>query len=775
MDQQQLRNLENQCIQEWAPRCRASCPVHVDVRAMVDAIAKGDFDKAVGILRQRVPFPEIIGRICDHPCQGACLRNNLDSSIAINELEYAAVTHSSVTPPSVRPLPSKGKKVAVAGAGLSGLTCAFDLAKKGVSVTIFEARDRLGGSLRRYPEEELPRDIVEKDFKILNALDIDYIFNTTIGKAISLEELCADHDAVYLGPGDNAREISDDLDVVNNTIIVDPITFETSKEGIFAGGFAIRGQRSPIESVSSGRRAAISLDRYLKRVSLSASREYEGAYETRLYTSMEGVKPSHGLALKDNGSPYSKEEATIEADRCLRCECKECVKVCQYLEEFKSYPKQYIRRIYNNLSIVAGQRHANLLINSCSLCGLCKEVCPEDLNMANVCKAARETMIKQNRMPPSAHEFALRDLEFSNSNLFSLWRHQKGYPKSEYLFFPGCRLSGSSPDNTAQIYKHLQEKLQGGVGVGLGCCGAPADWSGRAELFDKSFQNFLEQWRNFGEPIIVAACSTCHQIFKGRLPEDKVVSLWSILDEVGPPQISDKPGPYSLELALHDPCSSRHEKSIQESVRNILHRLGIDIFEFPLNRDRTECCSFGGLTLFANRKLADRIIERRTGQTELDIVAYCSMCRDQYAMRGKPTWHLLDLIFRRTREESAESWVDYSQSRENRARLKRTLQIEADGDISSGSRLMEGPILDISEEIRFLMEKRMILKEDIRTVIKWAEETGNKLVNNATGHYLAHHRPGTVTFWVEYSPSGDGFVIHNAYCHRMEVLEGTTN
>ncbi len=773
MDQEQLRNLENQCIQEWAPRCQASCPVHVDVRAMAAAISMGDFDKALGILRQRVPFPEIISRICDHPCQDSCIRIDLDSSIAINELEYAAVTNSLVKLPSVKPLPSKGKKVAVVGAGLSGLTGAFDLAKKGVSVTIFEARDRLGGSLWRYPEEELPRDIMEKDFEILNALAIDYVFNTTIGKTLSLEELCADHDGVYLGPGDDALGITDDLDVVNNTIVVDPLTFETSKEGIFAGGFAITGLRSPIESVSTGRRAAISLDRYLKRVSLGASREYEGAYETRLHTSLEGVNPSPRVARK--GSPYSKESASIEAARCLQCECKECVKVCRYLEEFKSYPKQYIRRIYNNLSIVAGQRHANMLINSCSLCGLCREVCPEDLNMATVCKAARETMIKQDRMPPSAHEFALRDMEFSNSNLFALWRHQKSRSKSEYLFFPGCRLSGSAPDNTVQIYKYLQDKLQGGVGVGLGCCGAPADWSGRSELFEQSFQNLLDQWRNFGEPKIVAACSTCHQIFKGRLPEDKVVSLWSILDEVGPPQISDKPGPFRLKLALHDPCSSRHEKSIHESVRSILHRLGIDIFEFPLNRDRTECCSFGGLTLFANRELADRIIERRTGRTELDIVAYCSMCRDQYAMRGKPTWHLLDLIFQRTREESAESWVDYSQSRENRARVKRTLQIGADRDISSGSNLMEGPNLEISEEIRFLMEKRMILKEDIRTVIQWAEETGSKLVNNATGHYLAHYRPGTVTYWVEYSTYGDRFVIHNAYCHRMEVLEDTTN
>ncbi len=65
----------------------------------------------------------------------------------------------------------------------------------------------------------------------------------------------------------------------------------------------------------------------------------------------------------------------------------------------------------------------------------------------------------------------------------------------------------------------------------------------------------------------------------------------------------------------------------------------------------------------------------------------------------------------------------------------------------------------------------MILVEDLRQVIEWAERTGSKLVQKKTGHYLAHYRPGTVTYWVEYSADQEGFVIHNAYSHRMEVLE----
>jgi glutamate synthase (NADPH) small chain len=79
--------------------------------------------------------------------------------------------------------------------------------------------------------------------------------------------------------------------------------------------------------------------------------------------------------------------------------------------------------------------------------------------------------------------------------------------------------------------------------------------------------------------------------------------------------------------------------------------------------------------------------------------------------------------------------------------------------------------LSISEPVRRLMEQRMILVEDLERVINWAESAGNKLVSNETGRFLAHHTPTSVTYWVEYSPEDDGFVIHNTYSHRMRILE----
>jgi len=79
--------------------------------------------------------------------------------------------------------------------------------------------------------------------------------------------------------------------------------------------------------------------------------------------------------------------------------------------------------------------------------------------------------------------------------------------------------------------------------------------------------------------------------------------------------------------------------------------------------------------------------------------------------------------------------------------------------------------LSISDEVRQLMEERIILTQDLRKVIAWAEKTGKKLVSKHTGHFLAHHTLAGVTFWVEYSPAEEGFVVHKAYSHRMYILE----
>ncbi len=770
MDKKERQELEEKCIQECAPWCTSECPVHVDVRAMCAAMGTGNLTLGAKIFRKSVPFPGIISRICDHPCQNICKRRETGSSIAIRSLERAAMTWASSEGEKPAVLPRKDKRVAVVGAGLSGLTAAFDLAKKGYGVAVFEATDKLGGSILNFPEHELPPEIIAQDFEVLEWLQVDLRFNSRAGHDFFIEDLLEDFDAVYLGYG--SQSLGDMGPALNSDGLptVDPVTFQTGRDGFFAGGSLIRGDRSPspIRSISDGRRAAISIDRFLQRVSLTASRENEGRYDTRLYTSIEGVEPQPETPMTDPSKGYSADEAVQEATRCLQCECMECVKVCEFLATYNGYPKKYLRQVYNNLSIVMGHRQGNKFINSCSICGLCQEVCPEDLHMGTVLKKARQTMVDQCRMPPSAHEFALLDMEYSNSERCALTRHQPGTETSAFLFFPGCQLTASSPKNVPKTYSLLTEQLAGGVGLMLRCCGAPADWSGRKEAFNGVLSEFEAQWRQMGKPELITACSTCHSVFKANLPDVPMQSLWEVLARLNLPKTAG----IDVPVVVHDPCTSRYEDRIQNSVRTILTNIGAEIHELPLSRERTECCGYGGLMSFANKELADKVVDRRIAASPDHYLAYCAMCRDRFSAMGKPTWHVLDLIFgEEDLGAAAQKGPDYSQRRRNREHLKISLLEDLWHEDVRKQQGDESVKLTIPNDVREAMHQRLILIEDLQKAIAWAEETGFKLVSNRTGRFLAHKTLEKVTYWVEYSPSDDGFQVHNAYSHRMKIVE----
>ena len=772
MQQSQLRALEDQCIQECAPTCSAACPIHVDVRSVMLEAAQGHFGAALKVLQKTLPFPGIVGRVCTHPCQAVCKRTDAGEPISIAALEQACAEYGA---PAEKPrvLPRRGKRVAIAGAGLSGLTAAYDLARKGYDVVLFEAGDRLGGSLWNVPEPVLPRQVLRSETAIVETVGAQVRLNTAVHTG-DLARLGAEFNALYLATGSGGESFGLALDA-HGHIQVDPVSFGTSQAGVFAGGGLLRdaSECSAIHSISDGRRAATSIDRYLQQVSLTASRTNEGAYTTRLYTNTIGSPALPAVPMADPAQGYTRAEAAREAQRCLQCECMECVKVCEYLKHYGRYPRKYVREIYNNLSIVKGERKTNQFINSCSLCGLCGEVCPEGLNMGEVNLAARQMMVAQNRMPPSAHDFALRDMQFSNSEQFALARNPPGATTSDAIFFPGCQLGGSSPEYVGKVYGYLQDTL-GNIGLMLRCCGAPALWAGRSDLFEASLAELRSQHKALGSPKLILACSTCYQTFKVHLPEVEIVSLWDVMDQHGlPPEAHTTIQDREPEVvAVHDPCTTRSERHIHASVRNLLNRLGYTVDELPLSGENTECCSYGGLMWLANPELARATAQRRIAASPADYVTYCAMCRDFFAARGKRTLHLLDLLYAPDVEARAtRPSPGYSQRHENKARLKRQLLKELWGEAMSEPSGYEKIQLLISAEVQERLEQRLILAEDIQRVIEFAEKSGRKLRNPQTGHWLAHYKPNAVTYWVEYAAQDEAFVIYNAYSHRMVIAE----
>jgi NADPH-dependent glutamate synthase beta subunit-like oxidoreductase len=137
MDQKVMREHEAKCIQENPPGCTAGCPVHVDVRGLAAAVRKGDWAAGLAAFHRTVPFPGIIGRICDQPCRPSCKRGEVGDPIMINALEKACLDNCGGPAPRVTAQPPKTTRVAVVGAGLSGLTAAIEIARKGYRVVVF--------------------------------------------------------------------------------------------------------------------------------------------------------------------------------------------------------------------------------------------------------------------------------------------------------------------------------------------------------------------------------------------------------------------------------------------------------------------------------------------------------------------------------------------------------------------------------------------------------------------------------------------------------------
>ena len=115
-------------------------------------------------------------------------------------------------------------------------------------------------------------------------------------------------------------------------------------------------------------------------------------------------------------------------------------------------------------------------------------------------------------------------------------------------------------------------------------------------------------------------------------------SLQSPLPQTGPNKMPDT-------VAIHDTCASRHDGVVQDNIRCILGKLGVKVSELADNRHLTPCCSYGGLMSFANPEVADKVVNRRIGESDLDYLTYCAMCRDNFSARGKRALHILDLIW----------------------------------------------------------------------------------------------------------------------------------
>ena len=484
---------QEKCTPSNVPYCQAACPLHIDIRGYVSLIHEGKFSEALKLIKEKLPFPAIVGRICSHPCESKCKRQEVDEAVAIAALKRATCDYAEGIEDDLTVAEEKDKKVAIVGGGPAGLMAAYDLRKLGYQVTIFEAMPVLGGMLAvGIPECRLPRDILQTELRIIPNLGVEVRLNTRVGQEVKLSDLGKEFDTVFLAIGTNqgrklgieneeskgvvdgveflrqvnlgdkvkvrdrvlivgggnvavdcartclrlgfgevailyrrSREempamggevekaeeegvkiifLATPVKVLNKNgeaigleclrmelgepdasgrrrpipiegsefvlesdliisaigeqpdfsfldgetslaskdglLLVTPLTLETSLPGIFAGGDAVTGPSAVIDALASGKKAAISVDRYIRGEDLTVGREGEEPYESSLDMDVEDIAPRKRFAMptlnidqrrgnfREVELGFKKEEAIEEAGRCLSCDCYRCQNIC---------------------------------------------------------------------------------------------------------------------------------------------------------------------------------------------------------------------------------------------------------------------------------------------------------------------------------------------------------------------------------------------------------------------------------------------------------------
>ncbi len=194
------------CMQCKDPACIRGCPVHVPIPGFIRAIREGDFQKAIELVKEKNLLPAVCGRVCpqEEQCEKECLLGKKHEPVAIGRLERFIADWEKQTctirlPEMAAP---NGRKIAVVGSGPAGLTCAFDLAKLGYKVTIFEALHEPGGVLfYGIPEFRLPKEIVKCEIALLKRMGVEIVVNAVIGKLITIDEIMQEFDACFIGTG----------------------------------------------------------------------------------------------------------------------------------------------------------------------------------------------------------------------------------------------------------------------------------------------------------------------------------------------------------------------------------------------------------------------------------------------------------------------------------------------------------------------------------------------------------------------------------------------
>ncbi len=732
----------SRCFHGEPASCSYACPFRMDVRAFLEKAGKGQWAAAYKILRNAVMFPAVVSALCEQPCRNHCQRSVVgDEAIAVRDIEAACLRFAKNRKPQAYTIPPKNKRIAVIGAGLAGLACALNLAQKKFPVTVFDREPGWGGALRTHPR--FPE--FEQDFALqFSIVKTEFQY----GREIKTLDDVAEFDAVFIATGSGGDSFG-----LFQSWERDLLTTGISR--VFMGG-ALCGA-NPMESIVHGNEASMNIEVFLQTGKAAHTYGRSNANYCDRYLKHSGAVSVPRIEASGSDG-YSEEEAKQEAGRCLLCDCNKCMMACEMLKAFHKVPHKIAVEVYNDMGTNPpfSVRTITREVYSCNICGYCKSICPEKVDIGALLQFSRAARLKAGDYPPALHDFWMREMDFATS-AGSIASAPKGKTTCEYAFYPGCQLGASNPDHVLKTYDLLSRNYDAGIFVG--CCGAPAYWAGEEERFQANCEKIKKDWKDLGQPTMIFACATCESLFHSFLPEIKGVSLYQLLSE------SDEILPVRAyqEAAVFDPCAARNDQGMQSGVRKLAEKVGIALEELP---ESNRCCGHGGHIRTANPRLYDEIVKNRSEASDKPYIVYCANCREVFASRDKQCSHILDMVLGIQSESRVPS---LQEKRDNSLKVKGVLMKNLqDSDFKPESHEWDDLTLVIGDELQKSLDRKLISAADLKEAIWHAEKSNEKFYDEKDGMCICSMVKPVLTYWVQYKEAAPRtYRVFSAYYHRM--------
>ena len=367
--------------------CRRACPAHMNIPLMIRQIKDEQLEDAIRTVKKDIALPAVLGRICSAPCENGCHRKSYDSAVSICSLKryVADIDLAQESPFCPASRANSGKKVAIIGAGPTGLSAAYYLLQDGHACHVYDSNPQPGGMLRYgVPDEDLPQAVLDLEIERIAELGAEFLMERSLGKQLRWDDLRKAYDAVIMTVGKIDPEVfkTSGLELSSRGIKIDTKTHETSVPGVFAGGNAVSEARMAIRAVAHGKNMAYSVNKFLETKTVTGPtrrfqsmlgkiREEEVGEFMKEAEGHERIVPKSGF--KDG---YADEEAVKESRRCFGCDCRKpgSCKLRQYSEVYQANQRRFTfverKRFQKNIQ----HDHVIYEPGKCIKCGLCIKI-----------------------------------------------------------------------------------------------------------------------------------------------------------------------------------------------------------------------------------------------------------------------------------------------------------------------------------------------------------------------------------------------------------------